>query len=122
MKKVIFLIIFVFSFAPLNSYAGMRCGNKLIQIGDSKGVIILTCGEPYYKTEGGIQRKGSSTTRGIIKKTGKNSARYKHSTRSRQVEDVIELWYYKRGYGKFIRILIFRNSLLEKIEFGPRQK
>lgn len=118
MKKVILLIIFVFSFAPLNSYALMRCGNKLIQMGDSKGVIILKCGKPYYKAAGGIQLKIHTDTHVTRKNTGK----YTIHTKSQQNEDIIEIWYYKTGYGKFIRILTFRNERLETIASGPRQK
>lgn len=115
MKKVVLLIIFVFSFAPLNSYGMMRCGKKLVSTGESKGTVVAICGKPFYKAGGGEKQKGRSTTRGRIKITGKNSAKYKERTRSSQTTDTIEKWYYDFGPRYFIYVLTFKNELLEKI-------
>jgi len=72
----------------------MRCGNLLIETGDSKVKVLTRCGEPLLKEiiSGSV---GSSSPK-------------------------IEEWTYDMGPGQFLRILTFKGSTLIKIELGDK--
>ena len=43
------LLVFAALSTSSHAEANMRCGSKLIQIGDSKAEVLLKCGEPMLK-------------------------------------------------------------------------
>ncbi|WP_018718480.1 DUF2845 domain-containing protein [Arhodomonas aquaeolei] len=73
----------------------LRCGNHLIQQGDSTQRVARHCGEPDY-----IEHRAEAFVPG----TG-------------YVSDV-EAWYYNRGPQQFLRVLTFRNGDLVREETG----
>lgn len=55
----------------------VRCGTKLVQIGDTKEQVLAKCGAPYYRypgTEGGgemwVYNRGSGRFSGFMRFTG----------------------------------------------------
>lgn len=75
----------------------VRCGTRLISPGDSKEAVAQSCGVPTTIR--------ASTIRGP-KKAG-----FQYATQ-------FEIWTYDRGPYEFVRILTFRDGVLERIEEG----
>ena len=74
---------------------GFRCGTKLVETGDTLGVVISKCGQPLSQDDlGSVVLKGEYVN-------------LKRVT-------------YDLGYGKFLRILEFHNGILAEITDGPR--
>jgi hypothetical protein len=93
--------------AAIEAVDSMRCGSKLVQIGDTKVDILAKCGEPTLR--GKIER---NTT---VKKSRARSA----ST----VEDrsrVDEQWTYNFGPQDFLYTLTFEGVELTSIGRGGR--
>ena len=65
----------------------MRCGTRLVLVGDSMPQVADKCGEPDFKE--------------IV--SGANERR-------------VEQWYYRRGQGQFDRILTFDGIRLVRLE------
>jgi hypothetical protein len=79
----------------------LRCGNSLIQEGDTQGYVEDKCGPPTSKqtyTEPVMARNVNGTVRQV-------------GTTSKDV------WRYKRGTGSFPALLTFEQGVLKKLEF-----
>lgn len=73
----------------------MRCGNKIVNTGDTISEVVLTCGQPID-----IQSVGLKEERGGFVK--------------------IERYTYVFGKGKLAKILEFHGGKLVEISNGPR--
>lgn len=104
----------------------MRCGTKLVSIGDTKAEVLLACGEPLLKETIAIQQETEHSEfhaenypllvkHGLIKRDGSASAGSESS-----IAFPIDQWTYNIGAGKFLRILIFQGGRLAVIENGDR--
>ena len=72
--------------------SSFKCGNRVVETGDVKAVVLNNCGEPIFKE--------------VI---------------SADDERKIEQWTYRsRGYRSFVRVLTFRGGRLSRIEIGDR--
>ena len=88
-----------------------KCRNDLVNVGDSRGTVLLKCGEPLVKdafcrplpVQG--QRPASGPRSGHIV----------------PCENVDE-WIYNPGYGQFMTTLRFVEGRLVAIEYGDRVK
>lgn len=81
----------------------MKCGNRLVSIGDTKAEVVAKCGEPFFADLVATEitsLEGSS---------GQGS-----------VEVAVEQWTYDPGPKRFMQLLTFRAGVLEKIESGNR--
>jgi Protein of unknown function (DUF2845) len=87
-KGLIILTLFVFSG---QTYA-LRCGNKLVNIGDRKYDVIYKCGEPTYTDY-----------------YDQVTAYYPYYT------EQVDVWTYNFGNTRFMQELIFRNGILHRI-------
>lgn len=89
----IWILAVLITFMPGSvSAESFKCGNKFVETGDSKAIVLLRCGEPFF-TE-------------VI---------------SGDEERKIEQWTYKNpGYRSFLRILTFSNGQLVDIKVGGR--
>ena len=132
MGKKAFLLLIAFilvGFPLLNAYAAdhhMRCGTKLVSLGDTKAEVLLTCGEPLLKETIAIQEETEySELRAkypLLDKHGLN----KHDSGNASIGSEsslslpIDQWTYHMGTGKFLRILIFQGGRLVVIEKGDR--
>ena len=106
--KYIFLITFVMLLSvPLASYGAMRCGQKLVGVGDTKGHVKLWCGAPDSISKETIE----------IAQPG----------RSKKKSQVVEIWTYNMGDKQLVKVLHFQGSRLVRTEEGgygtgaPRQ-
>jgi len=97
---------------PLDAAAQtFKCRNDLVNVGDSRGTVLLKCGEPLVKdafcrplpVQG--QRPASGPRSGHIV----------------PCENVDE-WIYNPGYGQFMTTLRFVEGRLVAIEYGDRVK
>jgi hypothetical protein len=93
---------------PLNSALateGMRCGNKLVDDGDTMEEVRAKCGEPSNVTKHTILR------RPVFYRHGQ---RYSYGTE--MVEVPVEYWTYNFGPSKLMRRVRFVDGLVEEIE------
>ena len=107
MKVVISALMLGFSALAAAGSASMsyRCGNNLVQLGDSIYEVQDLCGRPD-----GVYRWTESRASGNYSRQGGE-----YQARSDDMER-----YTFSEYGKFDVYLIFRNGNLERIEQGRR--
>ena len=109
-----------------NSHAdSMRCGNKLISIGDTKAEILIKCGEPMTQETIAIEKNTEYAElalkypllykHGMLK--NKNGAVIGSET---SITQSIDQWTYNLGQGQFLRILYFEGGQLVAIKDGDR--
>jgi len=108
MKKILILMIILLIAIPALASSTFRCGKRLVHIGDSKAMVLITCGEPFdktisYQTEGNYQKNWYSS-RGTYSQTTKR----------------IEKFYYKSKGVALLHILTFIDGVLKKIKTGKR--
>ena len=116
---VCLLIIFslVFGSSTQVSAIGLRCGTRLITVGDPKLKVISECGVPDYKEEWVEER---------IMRDFHSSAYFKDDYEwGREPFLVktlvkIEEWYYNFGRTRLTHYLRFRKGKLIKITIGER--
>jgi hypothetical protein len=77
---------------PLPAYA-LRCGNWLVDEGDTKPYVYRACGEPDYQEVTGYRYTGRSKLK-------------------------IEIWFYDFGPQRFTQTLTFHGNRLVRIEAG----
>ena len=130
MKFTTYLLMF-FLYVSLNSLAfaeaNMRCGSKLISVGDSKAEVLIKCGEPMLKEAVGEKENSkridipltssSNTLESGDTGRGGDTAVVK---RRESVTKTIDQWTYNQGTGKFLKILIFEGGELVAINNGDR--
>jgi hypothetical protein len=78
---------------------GMRCGSRLVEIGDSKSDVVAKCGRAAYEDERYEERRDREGRRYVVR-----------------VDD----WTYDLGKGSFLRHLTFENGSLRDIRAGTR--
>ena len=88
----------------------MRCGNRLVSVGDTGYEVRSECGEPDSESFLGTRTKQVAVPFGPF------------PGRLAEAREVpVEQWIYNPGYGRFLRILTFVGGRLDAIELGPRQ-
>ena len=93
MKSIVVAILLIISPLVFSSQAyTLRCGNKLVQIGDRKHKVLYICGEPTYSD---YYDEVSPVIPYLIQE--------------------IDVWTYNFGSTKFMQELIFRNGRLHRI-------
>lgn len=107
MKLIATFVLFATSMAVSAGSDSMsyRCGNNLVQLGDSIYEVQDLCGQPD-----GVYRWTESRASGNYSRQGGE-----YQARSDDMER-----YTFSEYGKFDVYLIFRNGKLERIEQGRR--
>jgi hypothetical protein len=101
--KIVTLFVFLLLATNIELAEGMRCGNKLVNLGDTKAEIFLKCGKPFTREFIGKETVHQIFYDSIISST-----------------EIIERWTYNMGYGQFLRILTFAGDRLIKIELGDK--
>lgn len=102
----------------------LRCGTKIISIGDGKHKILARCGEPdFVETREQHSPPGCSSP----EYSDNYEPRYysEHYGRPRNypicLVKILEVWTYNFGPHKFIKELVFEDGLLKEInnlEYG----
>jgi hypothetical protein len=77
---------------------GMRCGRKLVSVGDSAGELARICGEPRHKDRG----RESIRVRGVL------------------TESRVERWYYKKSSRSLEHIVFVFQGKVAGVEVGSR--
>ena len=107
--KIVYLltalsIIALLPAAPVTSESGdlsMRCGERIVSVGDSAADVVAKCGEPAWKAkweEVIRDRPGDDT--------------------ERKVYITVEDWTYNFGPNQFLRIFTLRNGKVTDIRTG----
>ncbi len=103
MKKSTTTWVLVLSLLTINASAAMRCGHKLVQLGDYKGDVLARCGEPES----------------IENRTKIMGSTLHHPNRTldiQQYEEIqIEEWVYNFGSSRLQQYLRFENGQLKEI-------
>ncbi len=109
MKTGIFVALWaVLSAFPLAAQADtMRCGNRLVATGDSTSKVLRLCGKPAYKN------KARSEKRTVEQTTSEGTTIATVTVR-------VERWSYDQGSGRLLKILVFRDGILDAVEDGER--
>jgi hypothetical protein len=89
--SAIFLVCSMLA-APGPAFA-LRCGNNIVDVGDSKIEVLAKCGEPTLKEE-----------------VGEDITRERDSRESRKAKRYVEKWTYNFGSTRFIYVLTIRDG------------
>ena len=121
-KYILLLLLFV---VPATYADSMRCGGKLVTLGDSKAKTIINCGEPFMKETIAVAEKTEYSELAL-----KHPLLYKHGLlkdsngavigSKTSVSQSIDQWTYNLGQGTFLRVLYFEGGQLVAIADGDR--
>lgn len=104
------------------SALALRCGHKLVTVGDYIEEVRVRCGDPIAIDTYTILREQRISYAGHSRLTKQiyphfdNGANYVAINRSRQIEIFVEEWVYNFGPHRLIRRLHFENGILRNIE------
>lgn len=124
-----FLILFICLSAISAGHAdnNMRCGSKLISLGDTKSEVLVKCGEPMLKEAVGQKETSkridiplTSDSGTIDSGVGNKNQNTAAVRRKESVTKYIDQWTYNQGTGKFLKILTFEGGELVAINNGNR--
>lgn len=111
-----FLLIFLL--LPSSVFAlALRCGNKLVDVGDRKIEVVQQCGEPAIIEKWRVE----STTATALRSKQYPEGEFSVKDENQEVKtEMIEEWTYNFGPNKFMHFLTFTNGVLTRIEVGER--
>ena len=93
-KNIIFAAVsVVLAVAAAGPAFALRCGNNIVDVGDSKIEVLAKCGEPTLKEE-----------------VGEDITREHDSRESRKAKRYVEKWTYNFGSTRFIYVLTIRDG------------
>jgi hypothetical protein len=101
--NVLLALAVAMTYSSMSIADGLRCGNKLVQQGDSRASVRAKCGEPVDITHKTILRRPSYVFRGRLY-YGDEVA----------VEE--EGWIYNLGPNKFMRRVRIVDGIVEDVE------
>ena len=110
--NIVLILFLVLSFS--GTAFALRCGTKLIDIGDSKERILEYCGPPSQVV---VTGRGYSTHDNYV--AGMGNFSYGASP-SGFKPFVAEEWIYNFGSTNFLKHLQFKNNTLKRIKTGER--
>lgn len=90
------LILLTASVLTQGAWAGIRCGSKLIDVGDFSAYVLRQCGEPQSRQV-------------VSGAAGADSP-------------LVEQWVYDFGTSKPLRVLTFVGGRLQRLEDGGRPR
>ncbi len=79
----------------------LRCGNRLVSVGDNKAEVLIKCGAPAWKDTWTDKLISNVNTPGELR-----------------VNVERERWVYDLGHHSFLRFLLFENGRLARITTG----
>ena len=119
LTPICLLIIFslVFGLSAQVFAIGLKCGTRLITVGDRKSKVISECGVPTYKEEWVEERIMRDFHYPTYDKDD-----YEWNREPFLVKTVVKIeeWYYNFGRTRLTHYLRFRNGKLIKITIGER--
>ena len=90
----------------------MRCGNRLVQEGDTKLEVLSKCGEPTFSEGSGIIEQEDE----IATADRLNEKLLLIGRRQTRFSQPVETWHYNCGANRFARVLTFVGPYLQRIE------
>lgn len=118
---VMLLITEVAVTAPAESASTLRCGNRIVSLGESRYSVRAKCGPPSQKDVRFEKRIARDNYRDLFPSQRNGARREAENYRDPLfVEEYIEIeeWTYNLGATNFIRYLYFENGKLVQIETG----
>lgn len=113
MLKTLMFVIAMITF-PGQVFA-LKCGHRLVDIGDGKVKVILRCGEPDFR-----ETRERGNLRNCIESGYVNDDGSRQGNQNCHVQ-IIDVWTYNFGPRKFMKELVFVDGVLENInmlEYG----
>jgi len=128
MKSIIKLMLIAVPLLTISEQTwALRCGNKIVSVGDKKYKVLARCGEPDY-SEIRERRIPSFCYDGTGYGDTYNSNGYYRNYRDQRAYsripcryETIEVWIYNFGPNKFVKELIFRKGKvfdINSLEYG----
>lgn len=107
--KILVMII------PLLIYSGqvlaLKCGHRLIEVGDGKVKVILRCGEPDFS-----EIRERRVPRNCVEEGYIDYYEYRSRRNYQRCHfETVDVWTYNFGPTKFMRELVFIDGVLEDI-------
>ena len=102
--------------ASAASTGGLRCGTKLVSLGDTQYDVQATCGVPDSRQ----QRTEVRTVRRQVRVPCADRRAWCSATVEDTVEVPIEEWIYDFGRQRFLQHLLFEQGRLVHVESGQR--
>lgn len=104
MRRCCVFMLFLVLAAPTFAVDSLRCGSRLVALGDSTVKVLDVCGEPLAR-----EVLGSRTLHYRVRRGG-----------FIETTEVVERWTYNAGRTGFRRELTFSGGDLIDIEFGDK--
>jgi hypothetical protein len=95
------LVFFVITGDAAEASNTLRCGSRLVSVGDNKAEVLIKCGPPAWKDAWTEKLINNVNTPGELR-----------------VNIERERWIYNLGHNSFLRFLLFQNGKLVKITTG----
>ncbi len=93
-RDIIYTVLVVcIAFATVRPALALRCGNNIVDVGDTKIEVLAKCGEPTLKEE-----------------VGEDLTREHDSRETRRAKRYVEKWTYNFGSTRFIYVLTIRDG------------
>ncbi len=100
-----------------SSVFALRCGSKLVDIGDRKIEIVQKCGEPTLIEKWKVKNTTLTAKRNKIHLADIITDLEAHQE---VTTEIMEEWTYNFGANRFIHFLTFSNGKLTRIELGSK--
>ena len=101
MKVTCATIILCLLLMPAVSWTALRCGSRVVKIGDSKADVRMRCGKPD-----------------LITREKRDVSSHQRRGKKRSAGGVVEVWTYNRGAKRLVKILHFQGTRLMHTEDG----
>ena len=111
------LLSLVFGSSSQVFAVGLRCGTRLVTVGDTKSKVFSLCGEPDYTEEWEEKRFMRDFRYRVYSEDDDEWGREPFLV---ETPVKFEKWYYNFGPTRLIHYLKFRNGKLVKITIGER--
>jgi hypothetical protein len=107
-------LVLTSAFAPSAFADALRCGNRLVTLGDTRSAVLSICGDPVEVETRTILRRPTFTRNGRVFYLGEGF-----------VEVPVEIWTYNFGPYKLLRRVRFVDGQVDDIEtlgYGYRER
>lgn len=105
------------SAASAVSTGGLRCGTRLVSLGDTQYDVQALCGPPDARQ----QRTEVRTVRNQVRvPCSRESKAWCAAFAERSIEVAVEEWLYDFGRQRFVQHLLFEQGRLVHVESGER--
>ena len=103
MKKYLTLGLLLSLALPFQATYALRCGSRLVLVGDHSTEVLRLCGEP------------ESVKEWVVTRTHRSNRSRPYGPSSVESTVLIEEWLYNFGRQRFMQLLRFENGRLKKI-------